>query len=64
VAERDLAEYVRSMSDDELEATRRDLAAGLGLMATGNGMYRVTTAFLNAVNAEIAQRADVPGGAR
>jgi hypothetical protein len=57
MADRDLAEHVRSMSDNELEATRRDLSAGLGFMAPGNGMYGPTTAFLNAVNAEIAERA-------
>jgi hypothetical protein len=45
------------MSDNELEAVRRDLAAGLGFMPTSNGMYGPATAFLNAVNAEIAQRA-------
>lgn len=42
------------MSDNELEATRRDLAAGLGFMPPSNGMYGPATAFLNAVNAEIA----------
>jgi hypothetical protein len=57
VVERDLAEHVRSMSDNELEATRRDLATGLGFMAPGNGMYGPAAAFLNAVNAEIVQRA-------
>jgi hypothetical protein len=57
MAERDLAEHVRSMSDNELEATRRDLAAGLGFIPPNNGMYRPATAFLNAINAEIAQRA-------
>jgi len=54
--ERDLSEHVRSMSDDELEATRRDLAAGLGFMLPSNGMYGPATAFLSAVTAEIAQR--------
>jgi hypothetical protein len=57
VVERDHAEHVRSMSDTELEATRRDLAVGLGFMFPGNGMHGPATAFLNAVNAEIAQRA-------
>lgn len=54
MVERDLAEHVRNMSDNELEATRRDLAAGLGFMPPSNGMYGPATAFLNAVNAEIA----------
>jgi hypothetical protein len=54
MVERDLAEHVRTMSDDELEATRRDLATGLGFMPPSNGMYGPATAFLNAVNAEIA----------
>jgi hypothetical protein len=45
------------MSDNELEATRRDLAAGIGFMPPSNGMYGPATAFLNAVTAEIAQRA-------
>jgi hypothetical protein len=57
MADRDLSEHVRSMSDNELEAARRDLAAGLGFMTPGNGMYGPTTAYLNAVTAEIAQRA-------
>ena len=57
MVERDLAEHVRCMSDDELEAARRDLATGLGFMPPGNGMYGPATAFLNAINAEIAQRA-------
>jgi hypothetical protein len=56
MVERDLAEHVRSMSDNELEAVRRDLATSLGFMPPGNGMYRPATAFLNAVNAEIVQR--------
>ena len=49
------------MSDHQLEATRRDLAAGLGFMPSSNGMYGPATAFLNAVNAEIAQRRDIGG---
>jgi hypothetical protein len=57
VVERDLAEHVRGMSDDEIEATRRDLATGLGFMLPSNGMYAPATAFLNAVNGEIARRA-------
>jgi hypothetical protein len=57
MVERDLSEHVKSMSDDELEAARRDLATGLGFMPPSNGMYGPATTFLNAVNAEIAQRA-------
>jgi hypothetical protein len=57
MTERDLSEHVRGMSDNELEATRRDLAAGLGFMTSGNRMYGPTTAFLSAVTAEIVQRA-------
>ena len=52
-----LTAHVRSMSDEELEATQRDLAAGLGFMSPGYGMYEPDTTFLRAVNAEIAQRA-------
>ncbi len=52
-----LTAHVRSMSDEELEATRRDLAVGLGFMPPTNGMYGPATTFLNAVNTEIAQRA-------
>jgi hypothetical protein len=57
VVERDLAEHVRGMSDNELEATRRDVTTSLGFMPPSNGMYGPATVFLNAVNAEIAQRA-------
>ena len=52
-----LTAHVSSMSDEELEATRRDLAAWPWVHAPSNGMYGPATAFLNAVNAEIAQRA-------
>jgi len=44
------------MPDDELEATRRDLATGLGLMTPGNGMYAQARTFLSAVTSEQAQR--------
>ena len=52
-----LTAHVSSMSDEELEATRRDLAAGLGFMPPVTACTGQPTAFLNAVNAEIAQRA-------
>ncbi|MGH3191498.1 MAG: hypothetical protein ACRDPY_29980 [Streptosporangiaceae bacterium] len=54
--ERDFTEYVRAMSDDELEATRRDLAAALGFMAPGNGMYLPSQTLLSAVSSELARR--------
>ncbi len=54
--DRDLHEHVTNMSDTELEATRRDLATGLGLMTPGNSMYAPATTFLNAVDTELAQR--------
>ncbi len=57
MVERDLAEHVRSMSDDELDATRRDLATSLAFMPPSNRMYGPATTFLNAVDAEIARRA-------
>jgi hypothetical protein len=56
VRELDLQQRLRDMPDDELEATRRDLATGLGLMTPGNGMYAQAHTFLNAVDTELAQR--------
>lgn len=56
VQERDSAEHMISMSDFELEATRRDLVTNLGLMRPGNGMYTPSQRLLNAVNGEIARR--------
>ncbi len=54
--ELDLGQRLRNMPDDELEATRRDLATGLGLMTPGNGMYAQARTFLSAVTSEQAQR--------
>jgi len=56
VRELDVEEHLRNMPDDELEATRRDLVTGLGLMTPGNGMYASATTFLSAVDTELAQR--------
>jgi len=56
VRELDLQQRLRNMPDDELEATRRDLATGLGLMTPGNGMYAQARTLLNAVTSELAQR--------
>ena len=54
--DRDLREHITNMSDGELEATRRDLATGLGFMTPANGMYAPATTFLKAVTSEQAQR--------
>jgi len=55
--ERDLAEHVGAMSDDELEATRRELTTSLGLMCPGNGMFASAQSLLSAVSTEVAGRA-------
>jgi hypothetical protein len=55
--DRNLDEHVKRMSDDELEAARRELTTGLGLMGPGNGMYAPAQIFLRAVNSQLAQRA-------
>jgi hypothetical protein len=65
--EHDVTEQVKNMPDDELRDTRRDLAAGIGLMRPGSPMYRPATTYLNAIDTELAQRrgagqASSPGG--
>jgi hypothetical protein len=56
MAERNLDEHVKVMSDDELEAIRRELVTSIGLMNPRNGMYSPAKTFLSAVDNEIAQR--------
>lgn len=55
--ERNLDEHVKTMSDHELGAARRELMTGIALMQPGNGMYAAAQVFLRAVNNELAQRA-------
>lgn len=55
--ERRLDEHVRGMSDDELEAVRRELVTGIGLMNPRNGMYAPAKSFLSAVDNELSRRA-------
>ncbi len=53
---RDLTEHVSAMSDDQLEATRRDIVTGLGFMTPANGMHAPAQAILGAVTDELARR--------
>jgi hypothetical protein len=52
----DLTAQITTMPDDELKATRRDLATGIGLMRPESPMYRPATAYLSALDTELAQR--------
>ena len=45
------------MPDEELRDTRRDLQVGIGLMRRESPMYAPASAYLEAVNAELARRA-------
>ena len=45
------------MPDQELRDTRRDLAAGLGLIRPQSAMHGLASAYLDAVTAELARRA-------
>ena len=45
------------MPDDELRDTQRDLTVGIGLLRPQSPMYAPATAYLAAVNAELARRA-------
>jgi hypothetical protein len=53
---RDLTRHVSAMSDDQLEAARRDIVTGLGFMTPANGMHAPAQAFLGAVTGELARR--------
>jgi len=53
---RDLTEHVSAMSDDQLEAARRDIVTGLGFMTPANGMRAPAQAILGAVTDELARR--------
>jgi hypothetical protein len=55
--ERDFVALARDMSDDELRATRRDLATGLGLLRLDSLMYAPAHEYLHAIDAELARRA-------
>ena len=55
--DRDLAGQLTTMPDDELQATRRDLRTGLGLMPPQSPMYAPARAYMDAVTAELARRA-------
>jgi hypothetical protein len=56
MVERDLADVVRAMSGDELRDTRRDLAVSTSLMRSGSPMHGPATAYLSAVETELAER--------
>jgi hypothetical protein len=60
---RDLTEHVRAMSDNQLEAARRDIVTGLGFMTPANGMHAPARAFLGAVTGELARRGSRASGA-
>jgi hypothetical protein len=60
---RDLTEHVRAMSDEQLEAARRDIVTGLGFMTPTNGMHAPARAFLGAVTGELARRCSRASGA-
>jgi hypothetical protein len=75
--ERDRIEQVKTMPDDELRDTRRDLQTGIGLLRPRSPRYAPARAYLAAVTAELAGRAaarpdglpgsprpDDPGGSR
>ncbi len=55
--DQDVIARVRAMPDEELRDTRRDLLAGIGLMRPQSPMYAPASAYLAAVNAELARRA-------
>ena len=55
--EQDVLNQVRAMPDEELRDTRRDLQVGIGLMRRESPMYAPASAYLEAVNAELARRA-------
>jgi hypothetical protein len=57
VREQDLIDQVRAMPDEELRNTRRDLEVGIGLMRPQSPMNAPASAYLAAVNAELARRA-------
>jgi hypothetical protein len=54
--DQDLAAQIKNMPDDELRATRRDLATGIGLMRLESPMHGPATAYLSALDTELAQR--------
>jgi hypothetical protein len=62
VRDRDLAGQLKALPNAELRATRRDLQAGLGLMRPQSPMYAPARAYMDAVTAELARRADQPDG--
>jgi hypothetical protein len=57
VREQDVIDQVRAMPDEELRDTRRDLQVGIGLMRPQSPMRAPASAYLAAVNAELARRA-------
>jgi len=52
----DIAAQIKHMPDDELRATRRELATGIGLMRPESPMYRPAAAYLSALDTEGSQR--------
>jgi hypothetical protein len=66
VRDRELVEQLKTMPDDELRTTRRDLHAGIGLMRPQSPMHAPARAYMDAVTAELARRAgqqpDTPPG--
>jgi hypothetical protein len=57
VRDQEIIDRVRAMPDEELRDTRRDLVVGISLMRPQSPMYAPATAYLAAVNAELARRA-------
>jgi predicted component of type VI protein secretion system len=58
VREQEVIAQVQAMPEDQLRDTRRDLEAGIGLMRPQSPMYAPASAYLAAVNAELARRAE------
>jgi len=57
VRERDPADQLQVVADDELTAIRRDLRTGIAMMRRESPMHASATAYLAAVNAELNRRA-------
>jgi hypothetical protein len=57
VRDQDVISRVRAMPDKELRDTRRDLQVGIALMRRESPMYAPASAYLDAINAELARRA-------
>lgn len=64
MCEHNLARLVTDLPDDELRATRQDLAIGLSLLRPGSAMCGPAQAYLGLLDAELAQRHSTGQGIR